>query len=180
MVAKIILVAALAGMLSGCVVLFNNPLPASQPIGRDQGLLGKWEAKDEYANSSWLRFEMSANQMNVFGSGLASHDRPFRMVTTNISGRTYMILGIPERGLAKYYMVASYSINGDKLTVCPMDFEKVATAINDHKIKGTISSSTAGGATINESSNNIVRLLKSPDAKDLFTCLPEFTKATSK
>ena len=182
MIAKIILVAALAGMLSGCLVLFTNPLPASQPMGRDQRLLGKWEAKDEYANSSWIRFEMSANHIDVFASGdLASHSPAFRMLTTDISGRTYMILRFPDRDLWKYYLVASSSINGDKLTVCLMDAEKTVAAINDHKIKGTIGRTMGVGPTINENSNNVLRILQSPDSKDLFTtCHPEFTKVTSK
>lgn len=186
-VVKMVLAAALTGMLSGCMVFFTNPLPASQPIGLDQRLLGKWEGKDEQANSGWIRFEMSANQMNVFVSGdLASQNPAFRAVTTNIAGRTYMILRIPHQDLEKYYTVASYSINGNKLMVCPMDEGKVGTAIKDHKIKGQISTSSStitspgSGATITESSKNVFRLLNSPGSKDLFTCLTEFTKVTSK
>lgn len=163
------------------MVFFINPLPASQPVARDQRLLGKWEGKDEQGNSGWIRFEMSANQMNVFVSGdLASHNPAFHMVTTNISGRTYMILRVPDPNLEKFYMVASYSINGDKLTVCPMNVGKVAAAINERKIKGTVSSSPGGGANITESSKNVLRLLKSPESRDLFACLPEFTKVTAK
>jgi hypothetical protein len=58
MVVKIVIAAALAALLSGCVVSFTNPLPASQPVGRDDRLLGKWEGRDEQNNPVSIQFEL--------------------------------------------------------------------------------------------------------------------------
>ena len=181
MVVKIIFAAALASMLSGCVVVFTNPLPASQPIGHDERLLGKWEGEDEQGNSGWIRFEMPTDQIDIFLSGdWGYHNPAFRAVTTNISGDNHMILRVNDPALGKEYMVVRYSINGDTLTLCLLNADKVRAAIKDRKIKGKLGYSQWSGAVITESSKNVLGFLKSPGSKDLFTCLLKSKKVPSK
>src|SRR5438128_9551067 len=161
----------LAAGLSGCVVSFTNPLPASQPLGRDERLLGKWEGQDEQGNAGWFRFEIgSANEMNVSASGDLGHRNPaFRTVTTKISGSDYMILWLNDADI-KDYIIARYSTNENKLTVCLLSVDKVRDAIKKRKLKGQFDYSPWGGAIITESSKHVLDLLKSPESKDLFTC----------
>jgi hypothetical protein len=176
---KLALTLTLAAGLSGCVVSFTNPLPASQPLGRDERLLGKWEGHDEQGNAGWFRFEIgSANEMNVFGSGDLGHPA-FRAVTTKISGSDYMILWLNNADI-KDYIIARYSTNENKLTVCLLSVDKVRDAIKKRKLKGRFDYSPSGGALITESSKRVLDLLKSPHRKDLFVCLPELKKVSSK
>ena len=175
---KLALILLFAAMLSGCVVSFSNPLPASQPISRDERLLGKWEGQDEQGSPGWVRFEIgSANQINVFASGDLGYRNPvFRMVTTKISGSDYMILRLNDPTDNKDYILARYSTNDNKLTVCLLNVEKVKHAIKKGRLKGEVDYSQWGGAIITESSKNVLGFLKSPNSKDLFTCLGEMKK----
>ena len=177
---KLVLTLAVAAGLSGCIVTFSNPLPASQPLGRDERLLGKWEGSDEGGNAGWFRFEHgSANDINVFASGdLGNRSPALRMVTTKISGSDYMVLRLNDADI-KDYIIARYSINEDKLTVCLLVVDKVRDAIEKRKLKGWFEHSPWGGVTITESSKRILDLLKSPDSKNLFVCLPEMKKVTA-
>src|SRR5206468_1988255 len=122
---KVALIFLFAAMLSGCVVSFTNPLPASQPIGRDERLLGKWEGRDEQGSPGWVRFEEgSKDEIKVFLSGDLGYQNPaFRMVTTKISGSDYMILRLNDPTDKKDYILARYSTNDNKLTVCLLNVE---------------------------------------------------------
>jgi len=163
-------------------VSFTNPLPASQPIGRDQRLLGKWEGQDEQGNYGWVRFENGPkNEINVFASGdWGYQNAALRMVTTKISGSDFMILRLNDPNNDKDYMVARYSTNDDKLTVCLLNVEKVKEAIKKRKLKGKVDYSPSGGAIITESSKNVITFLGSPNSKDLFICLSELKKVPAK
>lgn len=182
MVVKIAIAAALATMLSGCVVSFINPLPASQPVGRDDRLLGKWEGQDEHNNPVSTQFEPgSKSETKVSVSGSLGHQNPiFRMVTTKISGNDYMILRLNDPQANKDYMVVRYSISDDKLTVCLLNVDRVKEAIKKRKLKGQVDYSQWGGAIVTEGSRGVVAFLRTATSKDLFTCLPELKKATSK
>src|SRR2546429_464105 len=128
---KVALTLLFAAMLSGCVVSFTNPLPASQPIGRDERLLGKWEGRDEQGSPGWVRFEEgSKDEIKVFLSGDLGYQNPaFQMVTTKISGNDYMILRLNDPNSDKDYVVARYSIDGNKLTVYLLNVAKAKEAI---------------------------------------------------
>ena len=179
---KVALTLLFAATLSGCVVSFSNPLPASQPIGSDERLIGKWEGQDEQGNNIWARFESGSNhEIKVSLSGSLGYRNPvFRMVTTKISGNDYMILRLNDPYDNRDYMVGRYSTNDDKLTVCLLNVQKVKEAIKKGKLKGEVDLSPWGGATITESSKNVVTFLGSRNSKDLFTCLGELKKVPAK
>jgi len=179
---NVLLAAFVAAMFSGCVVSFSNPLPASQPVGRDDRLLGKWEGQDEQKNPISIRFEPgSIHETKLSVSGSLGYQNPiFRMVTTKISGNDYMILRLNDPNADKDYMVVRYATNDDKLTVCLLNVDRVKEAIKKGKLKGQIDYSQWGGAIITESSKSVLSFLKSPDNKNMFTCLPELKKVTSK
>src|SRR5713101_6304716 len=88
---KVAVTLSLATTLSGCVVIFSNPLPASQPTGYDERLLGKWEGQDEQGNHIWVRFESASDhEMKVFLPGDLGYQNPvFRMMATKLSGDDY-------------------------------------------------------------------------------------------
>lgn len=176
---KVILTLGLAGVFSGCVVSFTNPLPASQPTRLDERLLGKWEGTDEHGNNMSARFERGSKRETVVSlPGLGDQDSELRMVSTSISGTDYMILRVndPQRG--KDYVIGRYSIADDKLTVCLLNADKVKQAIKRGELKGGVDSSQWGGAVITESPRRIMALLKSPRTQGLFTCLNALKKTS--
>lgn len=177
MTIRIVLVALLSIMLSGCVVIFINPLPGSQTVGVDQRLLGRWAGKDEHGNDYSIHFEKRANSETVVSlPDLGYRDPLFRVVTTEISAVNYLILRLDDPSNDKTYMVASYSMTGDSLTICPLNEGRIRAAIKQGKLKGKLANSLWGGATITENSKNVLAFLTSPNSKDLFTCLGEVKK----
>src|SRR2546428_8625566 len=93
-VSYIFVILVLATLLSGCFVTFTNSLPNSQLAGRDERLFGTWEGLDQDGNHALIRFERGSNgetKVTLPGSsGFRNVD--FRMVTTKIKGRDYMVL----------------------------------------------------------------------------------------
>jgi hypothetical protein len=171
-----------ATILNGCVVVFTNALPNSQALKRDDRLLGKWEGKDEQGNRNSVQFESAPkNETNVSLSGDLGYRNPvFRMVTTRIAGLDYMILHLNDLSDDTGYILAKYATQDDKLTICLLNVDKVKEAIKKGKLKGEVGHTAWGGVTITNSSKGVLTFLKSPNSKDLFTCLGELKKVPAK
>ncbi|HEX6187328.1 MAG TPA: hypothetical protein VFZ40_04555 [Pyrinomonadaceae bacterium] len=183
MVVKVVLAASavlVSIVLSGCVVVFTNPLPVSQPLGLDKRLLGRWAGKDEQGNDYSIRFETRANGNTVVSLPDVGYRNPlFRVVTTEISTVNYLILRLDDPSDDKTYMVGSYSIGGDSLTICLLNEDRIRAAIKQGRLKGKLANSPWGGATITENSKSVLAFLASPNSKDLFTCPGELKKVAT-
>jgi hypothetical protein len=181
MAIKLIVALLLVVPVTGCVVSFTNPLPASQQLSRDERLLGRWTASDEQGNPYWIRFEKRSDaEITVsLPERLGYHNPLFRVSTTKVSDREYMILRMDDPNANKDYMVVRYSINGVTLKVCPLNVDRVKEAISKRKLKGRIEYTLWGGAAITESPKRVLDFLNSRDSEVMFTCLPEFNKASN-
>jgi hypothetical protein len=179
---RILGVVLLASLLSGCLVTFTNPLPSSQPTGRDERLLGTWDGQDQEGNHVLVRFEGDSNRETKVtltgGSGFRNVD--FRMVTTKIEGCDYMVLTLAGRGNDKEHIIAKYVVKDDGLMICIFDVQKVRAAIAQNKVEGEVGRSMLSGATITASPKEVLSFLSSPASKDLFTCLEELKKLPAK
>ena len=172
----------LATLLSGCFVTFTNPLPNSQPTGRDERLFGTWEGQDHEGNHVLIRIEGDSNRETKVslrgGSGFRNID--FRMVTTKIEGCDYMVLTLAGPGNDKEHIIAKYVVKDNGLMICIVDVQKVKAAIAKGNLKGEVGQSLESGATITASPKEVLAFLKSPSSKDLFTCLEELRRVPAK
>jgi hypothetical protein len=176
-VLKILLFALLATSLSGCIVSFSNPLSTSQQLDSDDRLLGKWEGKDEQNNLVSAVFSsQSKTETRVSVAGLLGREPIFRMVHTKISDNDYIILRLDGDSRADDYIVARYTLDNERLSVCLLNADKIKQAINDKKLKGKVDYSQWGGAVITEKPKAVVEFLGSPNSKNLFNCLPTLSR----
>ncbi len=171
-VSKVFVILALAALLSGCLVTFTNPLPSSQPTGRDDRLFGTWEGLDQEGNHALVRFEGGSNRETKVtlpgASGFRNVD--FRMVTTKIEGCDYMVLTLAGSGNDKEHIIAKYVVKDGELMICILDVQKVRAAIAKGNLKGEVGQSLESGATITASPIEILAFLRSSSSNDLFTC----------
>ena len=181
-VSGLFVILALATLLSGCFVTFTNPLPKSQPTGRDERLFGTWDGQDQEGNHVLVRFEGDSNRETKVtlrgGSGFRNVD--FRMVTRRIEGCDYMVLTLAGPGNDKEHIIAKYVVKDNRLMICIFDVQKVKAAIARGNVKGEVGQSLESGATITASQKEILAFLKSPSSKDLFNCSQELKRVPAK
>jgi hypothetical protein len=174
MVSKLILVLSTALTLSGCFVSFKNPLPASQKLAPDERLPGKWTGAEKGKPYSVYFEKNSRGQMTVAMPENPSYRNPLcQVMTTKISDHDYMIFRPDDPG-DKDYMVARYSLDGANLKICMLDSDRVKEAIRQRKLKGSGDYAPWGGALITESSEAVLKFLKSSDSDAMFICPEEF------
>jgi hypothetical protein len=65
----------------------------------------------------------------------------------------------------KGYWIYEYKLDGDKLSIMRMDWDQKELLIKSKKLKGTIKT---GDVSFQESTENLVKLITSPDAAKLF------------
>jgi len=174
MVSKLILVLLTALTFSGCFVSFKNRLPASQKLGRDERLLGTWTGTEKGKPYSVYFGRNSHGEMTVAMPENPSYRNPLcQVMTTKISDHDYMIF-LPDEPGESDYMVARYSLDGVALKVCMLDADRVKESIKQRKLKGSFDYAPWGGALITESSEAVLKFLKSSDGEAMFTCPEEF------
>ena len=178
----ILVILASATFLSGCLVTFTNPLPNSQPTGRDERLFGTWDGQDQEGNHVLVRFEDDSNRGTkvTLTGGFGFRNVDFRMVTTKIEDRDYMVLTLAGPGNDKEHIIAKYVVKDNGLMICIFDVQKVRAAIAQSKVKGEVGQGMLSGATITASPKEVLAFLGSPASKDLFTCLEELKKLPAK
>ena len=161
-----------ATILSGCLVTFTNSLPGSVSTGQDQRLFGRWVLTDEENNQVILAFEAAgpAEAKLTFKGG--SRDFSFRVVTTKIDERDYMILTLTGTGSDKERLIAKYLVEERQLTLCLPDVERTRAAIASGVLRGESGQGPASGPTVTASPNEILTFLKSRASEDLFVCKP--------
>ena len=181
-VSYLFVILVLATLLSGCMVTFTNSLPNSQPTGRDERLFGTWEGLDQEGNHALIRFEGGSNRETkvTFTGSSGFRNVDFRMVTTKIEGRDYMVLTLAGPGNDKEHIIAKYVLKDGELMICIIDVQKVKAAIAKGNLKGEVGQSLESGATITASPKEILAFLKSPSSKDLFTCSEELKRVPAK
>src|SRR5215471_290824 len=174
MVSKLILVLLTTLTFPGCFISFKNPLPASQKLARDERLLGKWNGTDKGKPYSVYFGKSSHGEMTVAIPENPSYRNPLcQVMTTKISDRDYMIF-LPDDPRDHDYMVARYSLGGVTLKVCMLDSDRVKEAIKQRKLKGSFDYAPWGSALITESSEAVLKFLKSSDGQAMFICPEEF------
>jgi hypothetical protein len=107
MLLKLILVLSLALTLSGCIVTFTNPLPASQKHGRDERLLGRWTVTDDQGTPHFAVFEKRSDRemtLSLPGHFLGTESPRFRVATTKISDKDHMILRLDDPNSTDDYL----------------------------------------------------------------------------
>ena len=95
------------------------------------------------------------------------------MPTTRISDHDYMILRPDDSDSRDFYIIARYALDRVALRVCLPDPDRVRQAIKYRKLKGSYGS--LGGAEITETSEGVLRFLKSKETDAMFTCAQEFS-----
>lgn len=181
-VSKISIAFLCAVITTGCVVVFKAPLPRSLKTRQDPRLIGKWVGQDEQGHRVFVQCTRSpGGETNLSFTGknfetgenndssyLGYRNPIFRIVTTTINARDYMILRYADVSKGRGYQIARYAVEGDELTIWIMSVEKVKEAIRNNQLRGDVAPGMLPDVTVSDSWPKIAALLKSKKGDDLF------------
>jgi hypothetical protein len=187
---KILIVLPAAAMFSGCAVVFESPLARSLKTKQDERLFGRWMGRDEEGNPTYIQCERSLRGESSI-SFFVEKPKPsylyldyrnpiFRMTTTKIGNRDYMILRYQDASKGRGHQLARYMVEGDKLTIWIMNADKVKEATKTGQIRGEVGVDMLQGVTITDSWRKIAALLKSSKSDEFFVRLGEVEKVAAK
>jgi len=171
-----------ACVLSGCTVVFLNPLSSPQDATPDKRLLGKWVAKEKKNSGVYLQVDREPNgemRISSFGGENTEQDSPFTMFTTRLGRHYYMNLNATDEDRGKGYLIAKYAVRGDELTVWILDADKVKSAITQGKIKGQ-PGGRLGITTISDSPEKIASLLEGSGGNHFIELFGNFERVNRK
>ena len=156
--------------LSGCLVTFREPLPASQAA--PAGLLGHWVSKDDWGEHLKLRISQAgARQYRAvsYAKGQQqAHDQTAFTVSRHGS-RWYASAAVPKAYGGGYAIVGFELIDQNALVVYNLDVERVEQALQDKSLVGKIyRGSGIEGVMITSSLDQVFAYLDDPANSDVF------------
>jgi hypothetical protein len=182
-------------LASSCVFLTScvdsdNPLSDPKEAKADKELFGVWRFEEPGGEVTYYHVgaagkDFPAGVMRVKAvrheaNGVLPHpdnDDLLAFATTLGNNRYLNVTGLPEEAmkkmqksswepsLAEGYWIFKYEIRGDKLVIAGMDPDQKEAAIKGGKIKGSIDGKNV---RITDTTENLVRLVESADARKLF------------
>jgi hypothetical protein len=163
------------------MVSFTDPLPGARDFSADAKLLGRWSGTDEKGNVGFIQFDKAGAReitVSVFGkdSDLGYKNPVLRLKTTKIGSFDYLVLRANDPEGLSDYTLARYSLEKNKLKIWIMSLDKVKDAIQSGRLKGRVNGGPYGGAIIDSSSRDLIRLLKDKRGNNLFVLLGEYEK----
>ena len=166
-----LLVAVSFLLLSGCLVLFKEPLPATEPA--PVALLGSWTRQNEWGEQ--LQLEISATtgnhyqaQIRVLGQDAAAEVYPFSV--SRQGQRWYASIGLPKRFGQNYAMAGFEITKGNELVLYSLDAERFLQELKAGTLQGSvIDTQSSASALISSPLRTVLAYLNEPANADIFS-----------
>ena len=160
-------------LCSSCLVSFKNPLPDLQKI--DNSLLGKWKP----IGKEKVIFEFSSDSDSQTVLKLIDEvDSTERVVlsatSVKLNNRNFLSLKLLNEEGEGTFLIAKYEIENDKMRVWLLNKTQISKIIDTDELEGERKS--GGEISISASSEEISKLLTSPENDELFQDLGTFKK----
>jgi hypothetical protein len=187
---SLVLILGLLCLVFTSCVDSDNPLSDPKQATVDPGLVGVWRYREKEGDVEYyhvgkagdnfpagmLRVKTITHKKN---GELQCPDNGDTLMFSTVLGKNHYvnITGLDadkiktmgdskwEPSMADGYFIYKYEINGDKLTIACMDPDQKEALIKAGKIKGE---SKDNNRRFTDTTENLVRLLASPDAEKLF------------
>ncbi|MDP2243431.1 hypothetical protein [Pseudomonas sp.] len=126
-------------LLSGCLVTFNDPIPANEAA--PMPLLGEWSRKNEWGE--WLFLDITRAGSNLYeartyqGSpdNLDSLER-YGFTVAHHGRRWYLSAGLPQR-LGGNFAIAGFELTtGNELVVYTLDVDRILQELEAGTLQG--------------------------------------------
>jgi hypothetical protein len=165
-------------LLSGCLVTFKDPIPASQaaPVG----LLGKWTSKDAWGEPR--RLEISRTGTNLYNAlsypkGKKAQKEEYGFTVSRHGNRWYVSAAVPKQFGANYAIAGFDLTDTNELVLYSLDIERIEQALQQKALSGQEFETGEGeGMLITSSLDKVFAYLDDPANSDLFVEVARFQR----
>ena len=134
-----VLIALSCLLLSGCLVTFNEPLPANEaaPIP----LLGQWSRKDEWGERFYLDITRAGSNLYEARTYEGSPDNldsleKYGFTVAHHGRRWYLSAGLPQN-LGGNFAIAGFELTADnELVIFTLDVDRVRQELEAGRLQG--------------------------------------------
>lgn len=179
MKARSLLLALSFLLLGGCLVTFNEPIPANEAAPK--ALLGKWSSKDAWGEP--LKLEISRSGGNAYKAVAIGKDKKrdeYAFTVSRHGNRWYLSAGVPKR-LGGNFLIGGFDvIDGNELVIYNLDVEQVKQAVEKKELSGRIydvPEDNGEGVLIDSPVERFMAYLDDPANSDLFIEEARFQRA---
>lgn len=167
---RVLLLALSCLLLSGCLVLFQSPIPASEAAPTQ--LLGSWQRDNEWGEQ--LQLEISAGAGNrylakvrVLGQDAKPEVYPFTVARSG--ERWYASLGLPKR-FGDNYAIAGFELTKrNELVLYSLDPERFLHELKSGGLQGQlVETQGSDSALISSPLKQVLAYLNDPANADVF------------
>ncbi|MBF4207882.1 MULTISPECIES: hypothetical protein [Pseudomonas] len=179
MKARTLLLALSFLLLGGCLVTFNEPIPANKPAPK--ALLGTWTSKDAWGESLTLQISRSGgNAYKAVAIGKDKKRDEYAFTVSQHGNRWYLSAGVPKR-LGGNFLIGGFEVLDNKeLVVYNLDVEQVNQAVRKKELSGRtieVPEDNGEGILIDSPAERVLAYLDDPANSDLFIEVARFTRA---
>jgi hypothetical protein len=166
-------------LLGGCLVTFNEPLPANQAAPK--ALLGKWSSKDAWGEPLKLAISRSgADAYKAVATAKGKAPQEYVFTVARHGNRWYLSAGVPKR-LGGNFLIGGFDIvDGNELVLYNLDVEQVQQAVEKKELSGRttqVPEENEEGVLIDSPSARVLAYLDDPANSDLFVEVARFQRS---
>jgi hypothetical protein len=167
---RVVVIALSILLLSGCLVTFKEPLPASEPAPK--GLLGKWTSTNAWGEPMNLELtRIGDNRYQAVSYFKAKpHEREAYPFTVSRHGnRWYLSAKVPAQ-FGGNFTITGFELNDKhELVVYNLDLEQIKQAMGQEALSGQgFRTDDGDGVLINNSLDQVFAYLDDPANSDVF------------
>lgn len=173
-------------LLSGCLVTFREPLPATQAA--PAALLGKWTSKDAWGDHVNLQLSrIGPNRYRAFSRALEASDSGSRkrvsvdqvdFTVARHGSRWYASAAMPAEYGGRYAVAGFELTDEGELVVYNLDVEQVKQALAQKALSGEVYEAEKNeGVLVQDPLEQVFAYLDDPANSDVFVEIARYRKA---
>jgi len=166
-------------LLGGCLVTFDEPLPANQPAPK--ALLGQWSSKDAWGQPLKLNISRAGdNTYKAVARAQGKAPEEYVFTVARHGNRWYLSAGVPKR-LGGNFLIGGFEvIDGKQLVIYNLDVEQVQQAVDEKELSGRstqVPEDNGPGVLIDSPTERVLAYLDDPANSDLFVEVARFQRS---
>ncbi|MHC8304464.1 hypothetical protein [Pseudomonas sp. PB3P13] len=167
-------------LLSGCLVTFREPLPASDPAPK--GLLGKWTSTNAWGEP--MNLELTRTGGNRYQAVSYFKARPkereaYPFTVSRHGNRWYLSAKVPAQFGGRFTIAGFELTDKQELVVYNLDLEQINQAMGQKVLSGEGFQTDDGeGVLVNTSMDQVFAYLDNPANSDVFVEAARYQRQT--
>ena len=168
-------------LLSGCLVTFKDPLPASESAPK--GLLGTWSSTNAWGEPMNLELTRVGNdryQAVTYFKAKPREREAYPFTVSRHGNRWYLSAKVPAR-FGGHFTIAGFEITDQReLVIYNLDLEQINQAIKQHALDGQAFQTDDGdGVHVDSNLDKVFAYLDDPANSDVFVEAARYQRQAS-